>query len=812
MTLPKGALTVVTGVSGSGKSSLVGDVLEAEARRRFLETLSMYERQGTREGPEAPVERLSGLGVTLALGSERPLFERRATVGSAAELTPHLAVLLSAAGERACPACGTAMLREAEWRCPGCGAAAPIAAPRFFMPTLYGAACRTCHGVGTLQVPRPEKLIIHPERPLCAGAMYSPGFFPQGYLGPPNTGGYALVQALAARYGFDPMSTPWREMAPAAQQAFLFGDPEPMEVTYHGRSGRVHTHTSAFPGFYGWVRDWDPAGTYTATETCPDCGGGRLRPEYLAVTLGGLNAHALNDLPLARLAAHLEAFAPPGPAPAAEAALETARRRLRFLNQVGLGYLHLDRLAATLSAGEAQRVRLAGLLGSELTALTVLLDEPSRGLHPAEVDALGAALGELREAGNTVIVIEHDPELIRAADYLLEMGPGAGTAGGRVTAAGRPAEVLRGDTITARWLRGECRPPLRHPREAPRAWMAIRGARGNNLRGEPVRLPLGWVTGVCGRSGSGKSTLIIDTLGRALAPVLHTTSTAREPWEPLPYEAIEGAPPRAVVVDQARAAAARAARYLDLLPPRHDLYAAGEAARALGLDAQAVGRRCAACKGSGTETLDMGFLPAVHDVCEICGGSGYAPEAAAVRWDGLTLAELLALTVDEAYERLRDIERLAAPLAAAREVGLGYLALRQPGRALSGGEAQRLKIAAELCRPARQDTLYILDEPTVGQHLEDVARLIGALHRLADAGHTVVAVEHHPHLLAACDWLVELGPGGGPDGGYVIAAGPPAELAAGDTPMAPYLRAVLWPGDGAAWLGQGTAPENGGAP
>jgi excinuclease ABC subunit A len=467
------------------------------------------------------------------------------------------------------------------------------------------------------------------------------------------------------------------------------------------------------------------------------------------------------------------------------------------LQQVGLGYLHLDRPAATLSAGEAQRIKLAGLLGSGLTSLTVLLDEPSRGLHPCEVEALLAALRELRDEGghgtsaNTVIVVEHEPLIVRAADYLVDVGPGAGTAGGEIVARGTPEEVARTSTPTALWLRGERRVELRPARRAPCDWLTIHGARANNLRGETVRLPLGVLVGVCGVSGSGKSTLLIDTLGRALAPKKQTTSVAYEPVAPGAHERIAGAPARTIIVDQARAGVVSPASFLDLDRPLRALYAASPDAQALGLGEESLARRCSVCKGSGVIGMDMGFLPSVHVPCETCRGTGCLPEAWEVRLRGYSLPELYALTLDEVHGLWGDEETLARSLAAAREVGLGYLVLRQPGYTLSGGEAQRLKIADELCRKAPAETLYILDEPTVGQHPEDVARLAGVLHRLVDAGHTVVVVEHHPHLLAACDWLLELGPGGGPEGGRVIAEGAPETLAAGSTPTAPYLQEVL---------------------
>ncbi|MCL5995574.1 MAG: hypothetical protein M1546_05895, partial [Chloroflexi bacterium] len=911
---PKGALTVVTGVSGSGKSSLVDGVLEAEARRRFLETLSMYERQSTREGPEAPVESVGGLGVAITIDSSRHRFERRATVGGASELSHHLAILLSTVGERRCLHCGASMLRDAglaygpRWRCPDCSATAPVAEPRYFSPSTYGAACVKCHGVGTLQVPNPNKLIIHPEMPLC-DAMYSPGFFPKGYLCKPFNGGYDMVQALAARYGFDPAVTPWNHLSPEAQQAFLYGDPVPMPVTYRSRTGRVHTRTQTFPGFYGWVRDWDMGGTYTDTTICPECQGARLRTEYLAVTLHGYNIHALSEMPLRDLSRVIqnplafETHDGDASTSVADSALRTVRVRLRFLQQVGLGYLHLNRLSATLSAGEAQRVRLAGLLGSGLTALTVLLDEPSRGLHPAEVEALLEALRALRDglsmgtdvpvAHNTVIVVEHDPVLMRAADYLVDMGPGAGAAGGEVVAQGKPKDVMKTTTLTAAWLRGERRVdlagPRRQPRRQPLSWLTIRGARANNLCGEVVQLPLGVLVGVCGVSGSGKSTLLIDTLGRALAPKKHTTSVAQEPIDPGEHDAIEGAPARVMIVDQSRAGVVSPAAFLGLDQPLRALYAASADAHALGLGEDQLARRCSVCNGNGTIKTDMGFLPDVYTPCEACRGSGYVPEAWEVRLYGLALPEVFGLTIDQVYELFGDQPALARPLSAARDVGLGYLVLRQPGYALSGGEAQRLKIALELMgtgtppnlplprggeqrqspllakeglgevgstppdlpmprggeqrqspllgnegsgevaqphptspcqgeeprhrspllskeglgevgsarrakgqrRGAMDKTLFILDEPTVGQHLEDVARLVGVLHRLVNAGHSVFVVEHHTHLLAACDWLLELGPGGGPEGGRVVAAGTPEQVAAGDTPTAPYLRDVL---------------------
>jgi excinuclease ABC subunit A len=797
---PKNSLIVVTGVSGSGKSSLVRDVLEAEARRRFLETLSLYERQGLKEGPGAPVDSVSGLGVCLTVTPDRKLYDRRSTVGTATELWHHLAILFSTLGERTCLECGAQMTRGEQWSCPGCGAKAAIASPGRFSPTSYAAACTGCQGIGTLQVPKPEKLIRNPDKSLCGGAMYSPGFFPKGYLCKPGNGGYDIVRAFAQRHGFDPEITPWDQIAAEVQQMFLFGDPEPLQVMFRNPRGRTYRSTITFNGFYGWIRDWDIGGTYTDTVQCPGCKGAGLRPQYLAVTLTGYNIHQLSEQPLSRLheifvnnqkllrgvqgGGFLEK-SPPG------RSLDTIRKRLGFLEQVGLGYLHLNRVSATLSAGEAQRVKLAGLLDSGLTSLTVLLDEPTRGLHPREVKALVEALKELRDGGNTVIVVEHDPGVIKEADHIIDIGPFAGKSGGRVAAQGSPLELAGKDTVTGAWLRGERRCTFRGQRRKPGKWLIIKGARENNLKNETIKIPRGLLVGICGVSGSGKSTLLLDTLGRVLVPMKHTTSVAREPLEPGEHDEIIGSPSRALLVEQSKKGVQSPGAFLELVQPLIRLYAQSEDARALGLDAAALGKRCSVCQGSGLVRLDMGFLPDVRSECETCEGTGYRGEMQEVKLHGYSLPQLNRLTIDEVYRLFIDHEQIARPLEAAREVGLGYLVLRQSGISLSGGEAQRLKITKELCKKTKGETLYILDEPTVGQHLEDVNRLSQVLHRLVDEGNSVIIIEHHPYLLASCDWLLELGPGGGPEGGWVIASGTPEKIAKMETPTAPYIKEVL---------------------
>jgi excinuclease ABC subunit A len=403
--IPKGKLTVVTGVSGSGKSSLVSDILEGEARRRYYETLSMYERQGVHEGREAEVDLVTGLGVTLRATPEKLTYSRRATVGSLTEVSHHLAILLALKGERTCLGCDKQMTRlQDRWLCPGCGTSARLSPASHFLGNTYASACPACHGVGSFQQPNPAKLIIAPEKPLCAGAMYSPGFFPNGYLGKPGNGGYYLVQALGRRYSFDPHHTPWNELSDEAKKVFLFGSDEELDIHGTSKSGRTIDHRARFPGFYRFVGDWDVGNTYTDNVSCPECGGARLRREYLAVRLAGLHIAEMNQLGLRELWERLLKMAPHLGEDKTQFSYQAVIKRLDFLYRVGLGYLSIARPAGTLSAGEVQRLRLAGMLGSQLTSLTILLDEPTRGLHPDEVGALQAVLHNLSEAGNTVVV------------------------------------------------------------------------------------------------------------------------------------------------------------------------------------------------------------------------------------------------------------------------------------------------------------------------------------------------------------------------------------------------------------------------
>jgi excinuclease ABC subunit A len=811
----KEKFTVITGVSGSGKSSLMRDILEAEARRRYLETLSMYERQGIREGAEAPVDSITGLGVVLHMAphlphlwSAVPQFTRRNTVGTASELSIHIGVLFAEMGERSCLECGSKMNREDRWICPRCDATAPLAQARHFSSSHWASSCDRCNGLGTVTQPQPQKLIVSPDKPLCAGAMHSPGYWPKTYLCKDQP----LIPAMGERYGFDPFRTPWNRMPPEAQKAFLYGDNESYTITYRSKStgrmkGKLRSHTWKWHGFYGrdsWLWHWDVHGTYTTRVTCPACNGAGLRTEFLAVTVREHTIHDLFEMPLTQLEKLLTELIPPDTGfPLLQHSYHAILERLRFLRKVGLGYLHLNRTTGTLSAGEAQRIQLAGLLGSGLTNLTLLMDEPSRGMHPAELEALRDALGELRDGGNTVIVVEHDPVLIRAADHVIDLGPGAGRLGGEVVAAGTPEEIISAGTLTGRWLQRVVRrsngmetgdsgrlSTVETPRGRPNGWMVIKGARAHNLQGIDVTFPLQSMTGICGVSGSGKSTLLVDTLGRALIRRPHTSSFAKDPVDPGQYDAIEHAPERAVLIDQSRRGVRSPAVFLGMTKHLLKLCAGSDDARALGLDEKALGKACSVCKGSGRIRIDMGFLPDEFVECEVCRGTGYRPEAWEVRVKGIPLPEINALTLDDVYDLLDEEEKIRERLEMARRVGLGYLVWRQPHMTLSGGEVQRLKIAKELGRTAGRETLYILDEPTVGLHMEDVDQLVEVLMHLVDAGNTVLVVEHNPLLLAAADWLVELGPGGGPEGGRVIASGTPDDVSRMKTPTAPYIAEI----------------------
>jgi excinuclease ABC subunit A len=788
----KDRFTVVTGVSGSGKSSLVNDVVASEAARRLLECLSVYERQSVREGPEAPVDSLTGLGPTMVIGPTSTIDgvrdAMRATVARASDLDRLVAVVMSRAGQRSCLECGGHNVRrrsptpESPWVCADCSTGAVPIEPRHLMGSPI-AICPECLGFGSVRRAVPEKMVLRPDAPICRGC------FALGIVNAfcdEKLSGYGSLLALAERYGFDPRGTPWSELSDAARNAFIFGDPVPFprrpgQGTWGGGGSK---HEWYWPGMDRWARA-DVGGSWSRAFRCKVCAGKGFRAPYLTLRVRGRDRTELFQMSLGELESLLASLSEPEDAHAADART-LALRRLGFLRSVGLGYLHLDRRTWTLSAGEAQRIKLASVLGGELLGMTILLDEPSRGLHPAEVTALADTLLELRDAGNTIIAVEHDPTFIRAADDVIEIGPGPGRAGGRVI------DLTSDESVTRAVLERRVLLPRRASRREPTGWMRVTGARENNLRGLDVRIPLRVQVGVCGVSGSGKSSLVVDTVALALARRKSSERIADViRVEPGAHDAIAGAPDRTVVADQSRAAITSPGMYLGLIDAVRKSFASSEAVSEAGVAAKDLRYGCDECHGKGAWQEGMSFLPSVPQTCDACAGTGYRREILDLVERGRTLADIEGLTISELVDEWGDIDAVARAGAAAVDLGLGYLVVRQPGWSLSGGEAQRLKLAKELARPGKGSALYVLDEPTTGLHATDVAVLVRAFDAIVDAGSTVLVVEHDPFLLSTCDWLIELGPGAGPAGGQIIFEGPPEELAKTETPTAPFMLEVL---------------------
>ncbi len=788
----KNRFTVVTGVSGSGKSSLVNDVIASEATRRLLECLSVYERQSVREGPEAPVSSLTGLGPTLVIDPSSAIDDvpnaMAATVARSSDLDRLVALVLSRAGERSCLECGGRNVRraspspEAAWSCADCSTSAVPIEPRHLMGSPV-AICPECLGLGSVRHAVPDKMVLRPDAPICRGC------FALGIVSAfcdQKLSGYGSLLALAERYGFDPRGTPWSALSDQARNAFIFGDPVPFPRKPGQGSwrGGGNSREWFWPGVDPWARG-DVGGSWSQEVTCDACDGKGLRAPYLALRLQGRDRTELFRMSLGEIESLLESVGIPDDKHAVDARM-LALRRLGFLRSVGLGYLHLDRRVSTLSAGEAQRIKLASVLGGELLGMAILLDEPSRGLHPTEVNALTSTLLELRDAGNTVIAVEHDPAFIRAADDVIEIGPGPGRLGGRIIDLASQQSVTRPVLDRRRLV------PRRDSRRQPTGWMQVTGAHENNLRGLDVRIPLGVQVGVCGVSGSGKSSLVVDTLALALAPPKTSERIADVVRvERGAHHAIVGAPDRTIVADQSRAAITSPGMFLGLIDAVRKTFASSEAAIEAGLTTADLLYGCDQCHGKGAWQESMSFLPAVAQTCDACSGTGYRREVLDLVERGRTLADIEGLTIAELVDEWGDISAVGRAGAVAVELGLGYLIVRQPGWSLSGGEAQRLKLAKEIARPGKGSALYVLDEPTTGLQVTDVAVLARAIDGIVDGGNTVLVVEHDPALLSTCDWLIELGPGAGPAGGHLIFEGTPEELAQSDTPTAPYVLEAL---------------------
>jgi excinuclease ABC subunit A len=894
---PRRALSVVTGPSGSGKSSLAFDTLYAEGQRRYIESLSTYAKQFLERMPKPLVDAMEGLSPAVAIEQKNPTTSSRSTVGTATEIADFFRLLWARAGTQTCLQCGqevkrdtvqevvdavvagngkretlvafplpasahrpdvevAAQLRAAGFvraqidgtlvrldeegaealvragqdvlvivdriaaaeenrsrladaiatafsegegialalnnghrqrfsehpACSACGCAAPVLTPTLFSFNNPRGACATCNGFGAVLEYDESLIVPDARRSLAAGAL-------DPWTKPRYEGRRRLLRETARARGI-PLDLPWSEI-PARERQFLL----------HNEGGR---YLGMFPflerleekRYKQYIRVF--LRQYQLAKTCPGCCGARLKPESLAVRVAGKTIAEAAALTAADLAVWLDQLTLPAfQQTVANHILGELCARVRFVNDVGLGYLSMDRLTRTLSGGEAQRIALSNALGSHLVDTLYVLDEPSIGLHPADVDRLLGLLRQLATAGNTVVVVEHDPAAMRAADWMVELGPASGEAGGQLVYQGPAAAVREAGTLTGQYLAGDKRIGVPSARRPAVRWLELKGARLHNLDGVDVRIPLGTLTAVTGVSGSGKSTLVHDVLYRQLESRLRGEHTAKQHLgEPVGavsalkgWEHLEDV----VLIDQTpigRTPRSNPVTYVKAFDELRALFANEALARARGytpstFSFNVAGGRCEACEGAGHVLIEMVFLANVFVPCDQCGGQRFKREILDVKVQGANIAQALEWTVDQAMQRLHRHPRLARCLWYLQQVGLGYLHLGQPATTLSGGEAQRLKIARELAtaggrakRGSGKRRLYILDEPTTGLHLDDVRVLCRVLDRLVDSGHTVVVIEHNVDVIKRADWVIDLGPGAGAQGGRLVAAGTPENIRA----------------------------------
>ncbi|MBC5785652.1 excinuclease ABC subunit UvrA [Ramlibacter sp. USB13] len=914
--LPRYRLVVITGLSGSGKSSLAFDTLYAEGQRRYVESLSAYARQFLQLMDKPDVDMIEGLSPAISIEQKATSHNPRSTVGTVTEIHDYLRLLFARAGTPYCPihdiplqsqtvsqmvdavlalpeetrlmvlapvarerkgeftelfaemqgqgyvrfrvagqvyehenlpklkkaekhdidvvvdrlkvrsdmqqrlaesfeaalrlAEGRAVAVEmdsgkehmfnAKFACPICHYSISELEPRLFSFNSPVGACPACDGIGTMEFFDATRVVAFPELSLAGGAI-------KGW-DRRNPYYFALIESLARHYKFD-VDAPFQDLAPHIRKALLHGSgEEEIRFSYTLESGatagrkvsKKHAWEGILPNMERRYRETDSAAVreelsrYRSLQPCPACEGTRLRSEARHVRLGeGGHARAIFQIGHMTLRDSQQWFEDlelrGAKAEIADKVVREISNRLRFLVDVGLNYLSLDRSAETLSGGEAQRIRLASQIGSGLTGVMYVLDEPSIGLHQRDNDRLIGTLQHLRDLGNSVLVVEHDEDMIRAADYVVDMGPGAGIHGGEVVSQGTPAEVV-GDanSLTGRYLSGTLAIPVPAKRvrlgEMPDPQVIrIQGASGNNLKDVSVEIPVGLLTCVTGVSGSGKSTLVNDTLYAAVARELY-----RAHEEPAPHEAIEGIEhfDKVINVDQSpigRTPRSNPATYTGLFTPIRELMAETATAKERGygpgrFSFNVAGGRCEACQGDGVVKVEMHFLPDVYVACDVCRGQRYNRETLEVQWKGRNIAQILDMTVEDAYEFLKPVPAIARKLQTLMEVGLSYIKLGQAATTLSGGEAQRVKLALELSKRDTGRTLYILDEPTTGLHFADIALLLKVLHQLRDAGNTIVVIEHNLDVIKTADWIIDMGPEGGDGGGTVVVAGTPEDVAA----------------------------------
>ena len=687
---------------------------------------------------------------------------------------------------------GEEMLFSQNYACPDCGISIGELEPRLFSFNNPYGACPACTGLGMLHKIDPAMIIPDMSLSLNQGAISITGWRSDD----PDSTAHAFFEAIAQKYGFT-LDTPLSQVDPAAIDALLYGTRgEKLEIRYKRENG-WGVFSSPFEGLvtnlerrYSQTQSdsmKEEYEQYMSDTPCPECHGQRLRREALAVTVGGISIAQLSEMSIRDALRFINALElTPRQQMIGAQILKEVRQRLGFLQDVGLDYLTLARAAATLSGGEAQRIRLATQIGSSLVGVLYILDEPSIGLHQRDNERLLSTLKNLRDIGNTLIVVEHDEDTMRAADWIVDIGPGAGEHGGRLVAQGTCQDIMNNpDSITGQFLSGRRFIPVPEKRREPRGFITIRGARANNLKGIDVSIPLGVFTCVTGVSGSGKSSLVNEILYKALARDLNRAHT-----RPGPHDGIDGLEQldKIIAIDQSpigRTPRSNPATYTGLFDLIRDVFAATPDAKAHGYKSNRFsfnvkGGRCEACSGDGIVKIEMHFLPDIYVPCDVCGGHRYNRETLQVRYKGKNIFEVLDMTVDEALEFFRNLPRLRTKLQTLADVGLGYVKLGQPSTTLSGGEAQRIKLATELSRRATGKTLYVLDEPTTGLHMADVEKLERVLQQLTDAGNTVVVIEHNLDLIKTADYLIDMGPEGGDGGGAVIAKGTPEEICQSD--------------------------------
>ncbi len=929
--MPRDRLIVITGLSGSGKSSLAFDTIYAEGQRRYVESLSAYARQFLGQMEKPDVDQIDGLSPAISIDQKGASRNPRSTVGTVTEIYDYLRLLFARVGRMHCPICGREISRQTvqqmvdqlydlpegarlmilaplvrdrkgehekvlagakaagfvrvrvdgelreldeeidldkkykhsievvvdrlvvratddegtarpdagrmadsletalrladgtvmihlpdepsdrifseRYACPVHGGSFEEPAPRNFSFNSPHGACPACTGLGSRLEIDPDLVLPNRSISLADGAIV-----PWRRMVATESWFSKILDAVATHYGFR-MDVPVSSLPEVAQQILLYGNGgERIEVKYRSRQGRIHSFRTTFEGIVpNLERRYRETGSemmkaeierYMTTKPCPTCAGMRLKPESLAVTVGGRNIIETTRLSVTDALAWYAALSErltDRENQIARQVLKEIRARLRFLVDVGLDYLTLDRASGTLSGGEAQRIRLATQIGSSLMGVLYILDEPSIGLHQRDNDRLIATLERLRDLGNTLLVVEHDEETIRAADWVIDIGPMAGEHGGELIHSGPLEELLRNErSITAAYLRGDRSIPLpRRRRRGTGDWLTIRGAAENNLRRVDVGFPLGRFVAVTGVSGSGKSSLVTQILYPALAQRIWGSRD-----RPGAHAGIDGMEhvDKVIQIDQSpigRTPRSNPATYTGLWAPLRELLAAVPEARLRGykpgrFSFNVKGGRCEACEGAGIVQIEMHFLPDVYVQCEVCKGKRYNRETLEIHYKGRNVAEILEMTVDEALSFFNAVPSIRNRLQTLHDVGMGYIHLGQPATTLSGGEAQRVKLATELSKRSTGRTLYILDEPTTGLHFDDVARLLSVLQRLVDSGNTVVVIEHNLDVIKNADWVIDLGPEGGNAGGAIVAAGTPEQVARTAASFTGhYLRPVL---------------------